>query len=91
MTEYKYERQTFDRSNETVEMPDGAVGITVGSFGDLGTVDYLVPVEELQLDELPDRLEYVECDDCGVEALPARKKGMQATRGFQCENCGKMY
>lgn len=36
-------------------------------------------------------LEFVTCDECGEKALPARKEGLMATRGFQCQSCGEMY
>lgn len=46
MSEYKYERKTFARSDEAaVEIPDNAVGITVGCPATRVVVDYLVPVE----------------------------------------------
>jgi hypothetical protein len=43
MTEYEYVFETFDQ-NGSIEIPDEAVGVTVGTFGDHATVRYLKPV-----------------------------------------------
>lgn len=45
MTEYEWVYKSWNKEEgETVEIPDDAIGVTVGSFGDLGTVYYLAPV-----------------------------------------------
>lgn len=87
-----------------VYLPTEAVGplsAIIGFIGGMGTVHYahfdaLWPDEETDKIHNPNvendpELEYVECDDCGEKSLPARKEGAQATRGFQCQNCGYMY
>lgn len=45
MKEYEYHFVMFP-SDETVDIPDEAVGITCDSFGDNGTVRYLTPIED---------------------------------------------
>lgn len=42
--EYEYRFSMFG-PDETIELPDGATGVTVTSFGDNAVVKYLVPVE----------------------------------------------
>lgn len=45
MTEYDYVYDSFrPDEGETVDIPDDATGITTGSFGDMATVRYLIPV-----------------------------------------------
>lgn len=49
----------------------------------LGTGSLTPPGEEYH---------YVECGECGVEALPYdRSRSSQNTRGYRCKNCGTMY
>lgn len=81
MTEYRYERQSFDRSTETVEIPDNAVGITTDYFGDLGTVDYLLPVEDVDEDRTPR-----ECPKCGQDGHQAWVLGH-----WHCPHCDLTY
>lgn len=45
MTEYEYVFEMFDQ-DDTVDVPDEAVGVTVDSFSDSATVRYLLPVED---------------------------------------------
>ncbi|MEE6210885.1 hypothetical protein U3A55_12070 [Salarchaeum sp. III] len=49
MTEYEFASTTFS-ADETVDIPDAAVGVTVSTFGDLDehgviTARYLVPTD----------------------------------------------
>ena len=43
MPEYEYRFEMFD-TEERVEIPDDAIGVTVDSYSDHATVRYLVPV-----------------------------------------------
>ncbi len=42
MSEYEHRHQMVDKE-DTIEIPDDAVGITTDTFGDSMTVHYLVP------------------------------------------------
>jgi len=44
MPEYRYVHENFDKEDETIEIPDEAIGVTTDYFGDLASVDYLLPV-----------------------------------------------
>lgn len=44
MTEYEYQRKTFDKEGGTIDIPDEAVGITTDYFSDFAVVEYLLPV-----------------------------------------------
>lgn len=44
MPQYEYHRRTFDKRDGTIDLPDTALGVTVGYYGDDATVRYLAPV-----------------------------------------------
>lgn len=71
MKEYNYCRQTFDKRDGTVSLPEDAIGTTVSYSSALGSVEYLVPVgercPECGSKDLTDRESDRKCNLCGRE------------------------
>lgn len=64
MTEYRYHQRTFDKTNETIELPEDATGLTVDDVGDVAVVKYLTPTGN-------------RCPDCGSADLEPTGAGKQ--------------
>jgi hypothetical protein len=62
MPEYEHVYEMVDKDG-TVEIPDGAIGVTPDTFGDCMTVHYLKPVDSVADDNLKARAEVQELRD----------------------------